>query len=66
MDEKTLELIEMLTEKVAALEESNKSLKAQLSEVAKKAGTKSKEEDEADDKHAEELLKNLMVEGKDF
>lgn len=66
MDEKTLELIEMLTEKVAALEESNKSLKAQLSEVAKKAGIKSKEEDEADDKHAEELLKNLMVEGKDF
>lgn len=66
MDEKTLELIEMLTEKVAALEESNKSLKAQLSEVAKTAGIKSKEEDEADDKHAEELLKNLMVEGKDF
>lgn len=66
MDEKILELIEMLTDKVEALEESNKNLKAQLSEVAKTAGIKSKEEDEADDKHAEELLKNLMVEGKDF
>lgn len=66
MDEKTLELVEMLADKVEALEESNKSLKAQLSEVAKTAGIKSKEEDEADDKHAEELLKNLMVEGKDF
>ena len=56
----------MLADKVEALEESNKSLKAQLSEVAKTAGIKSKEEDEADDKHAEELLKSLDATGKDM
>lgn len=65
MDEKTLELIEKLTDKVEALEESNKALSATVAKQAKEAGVKSKE-DEADDKAAEELLKSLAVVGKDM
>lgn len=65
MDEKTLELIEKLTDKVEALEESNKALSATVAKLAKEAGVKSKE-DEADDKAAEELLKSLAVVGKDM
>lgn len=73
MDEKTLELIEKLTDKVDALEESNKELveknkelSATVAKLAKGAGVKSKEEEDADDKHAEELLKSLDAVGKDM
>lgn len=66
MDEKTLELIEKLTDKVDALEESNKELSATVAKLAKGAGIKSKDEEGADDKHAEELLKSLAATGKDM
>lgn len=73
MDEKTLELIEKLTDKVDALEESNKELmeinkelSATVAKLAKKDGVKSKEEEDADDKQAEELLKSLDATGKDM
>lgn len=75
MDEKTLELIEKLTDKVEALEASNKELMEKnkelswtVAKLAKEAGVKSKEEDEdeADDKAAEELFKSLAVVGKDM
>lgn len=73
MDEKTLELIEKLTDKVEALEANNKELMEKSKELsgivaklAKEAGVKSKEEDEADDKAAEGLFKSLAVVGKDM
>lgn len=66
MDEKTLELIEKLTDKVDALEESNKELSATVAKLAKGAGIKSKDEEDADDKQAEELLKSLDATGKDM
>lgn len=66
MDEKTLELIEKLTDKVEALEESNKALSATVAKLAKEAGVKSKEDEADDDKAAEELLKSLAVVGKDM
>lgn len=66
MDEKTLELIEKLTDKVDALEESNKELSATVAKLAKEAGVKTKEEEDADDKAAEELLKSLATVGKDM
>ena len=66
MDEKTLELIEKLTDKVDALEESNKALSATVTKLTKEAGVKSKEEEDADAFHAEQLLKSLDVVGKDM
>lgn len=73
MDEKTLELIEKLTDKVDALEasnkelmEKNKELSGTVAKLAKVTGVKSKEEEETDDKHAEELLKSLAAVGKDM
>ena len=66
MDEKTLELIEKLTDKVDALEESNKALSATVAKLAKEAGVKSKEEEETDNYHAEQLLKSLDAVGKDM
>lgn len=66
MDEKTLELIEKLTDKVEALEESNKALSATVAKLAKEAGVKSKEEEETDSYHAEQLLKSLDAVGKDM
>lgn len=65
MDEKTLELIEKLTDKVETLEESNKALSATVAKLAKEAGVKSKEE-ETDNYHAEQLLKSLDAVGKDM
>ena len=68
-----MELIEKLTDKVDALEESNKELvetnkelSATVAKLAKVAGVKSKEEEDADDKHAEELLKSLDAVSKDM
>lgn len=66
MDEKTLELIEKLTDKVETLEESNKALSATVAKLAKEAGVKSKEEEETDNYHAEQLLKSLDAVGKDM
>lgn len=66
MDEKTLELVEKLTDKVETLEESNKALSATVAKLAKEAGVKSKEEEETDNYHAEQLLKSLDAVGKDM
>lgn len=66
MDEKTLELIEKLTDNVETLEESNKALSATVAKLAKEAGVKSKEEEETDNYHAEQLLKSLDAVGKDM
>lgn len=60
--EKLVELCETLTEEVTTLKKSNKELSDEVKSLRSKLGAKSKEEEEADNYHAEELLKSLSKE----